>query len=138
LAHGGQCLSDLRAGSRKCLLVPVVYLAALGRSPEQLLCPIEVSLCQCQRGFGFVESSNPIVQKSDLVLELLLGVLQFPASASALCFDTARAGDGRLQIRVRGIDRSFFLRDGDLEGFLVDLGENVAFVHAVVVIDQNA
>jgi hypothetical protein len=85
-------------------------------------------LRQRQRGFGFVESRNSIVQKGNLIFELFLGALQFPAPAPGLGFDSPHAGDGRLQIRVRRIDRRFLLRDGDLKGFLVDLREKVAFV----------
>jgi hypothetical protein len=137
LADGRQRLGDLCAGGRKFLLARVVFLTALGRGPEQLLCPIEVNLCQRQRRFGLVESGNPIMQKSDLVFEALDGALQFPAPAPGFGFDSPHAGDGRLQIRVRRIDRRFLLRDGDLKGFLVDLREKVAFVQAIVVIDQN-
>ena len=71
----GQCLGNLRAGSRIFLLTLVVLLAALSRRSEQLLRPIEVNLGQCERGFGLIKSSNPIVQKRDLVFEILHSVL---------------------------------------------------------------
>ena len=40
------------------------------------------------------------MQKGYLVVEVLHGVLQFPAPASGFCFNAARLGFGHLQVRL--------------------------------------
>jgi hypothetical protein len=38
-----------------------------------------------------------------LVVEVLDGALQFPSPAPGFCFNTARLGFGRLQVRLCGV-----------------------------------
>ena len=137
MVNFGQGFGDLCVGSRQLFLRPIVLLTALSRGPEQLLCPIEVDLCQRQRGLALIESGDPSMQKSYLVVDVLHGVLQFPAPAPGFCFNTARHGFGRLQVCVCGVDGRSLLGDRDLIRLLVQFGEKLSFVHTVIVIHQN-
>jgi len=137
LVNFGQVLFDLCVGSRQGFLRLIVRLTALGRGPEQLLCPIEVKLCQCKHRLVPIESGDPSVQKGCLVVEVLHGALQFPAPAHGFCFNTARLGFGRLQVRLCGIDRRSLLRDCNLKRLLVQFGEKLSFLNTVIVIHQN-
>ena|ERR1700719_4019684 len=83
LVNFGQVLVDLCLGSRQRFLRPIVLLTAFSGGPEQLLCPIEVNLRQCQRRLIPIESGDASVQKGYLVVEILHGALQFPALPSA-------------------------------------------------------
>ena len=91
---------DLRVGSRQRSLRPIILLTAFRRGPEQLLCPTEVDLCQCQHRLALIESGDASAQKGDLVVEVLHGALQFPAPASGFGFNTARLGFRRQQVRL--------------------------------------
>ena len=122
---------DLRVGSRQRLLRPIVLLTALSRGPEQLLCPIEVNLCQRQPGFALFESGDASVQKSDLVVEVLHRALQFPAPASGFCFNTAGLGFGHLQVRL-GLSHS-----GPII-VILDLDQQLAFFDALKIIHRDA
>ncbi len=64
-------------------------------------------------------------------------MLQIPALAPGLCFDTAHLGPGRLQIRLCGIDGGLLHGDRVLKRLLVQLNKKISLVHAVVVIHQN-
>jgi hypothetical protein len=105
--------------------------------PEQLLCPIEVDLCQRQRGLALIVSGDASAQKSYLVVQVLHGTLQFPAPARGFCFNTARLGFGRLQVCVCGVDGRSLLRYCDLKRLLVQFGEKLCFLNTVIVIHQN-
>ena len=72
-----------------------------------------------------------------MVVEVLHGALQFPAPAPGFCFNTARLGFGRLQVRLCGVDRRSLLRDRDLKGLLVQFGEKLSLANTVIVIHQN-
>ena len=78
---------------------------------HQLPCPIEFELGQRQRGLALVDAGNPRMQHGDLIVDVLHGVLQFPAPASRFRFDAAHRGGRRLQVRLRRIDGRLF--DGD-------------------------
>src|SRR5262249_59266882 len=73
-----------------------------------------------------------------LIREVLHGVLQVPAPAPGLCFDTARRGPGRPQIRLCGIDGRFLDGDCVLKWLLVQLNKKISLAHTVVVIHQNS
>ena len=118
---------------------------AADRTPRWLMSPCgsncsaraNSSCANLRCGVALVESGNAGMQQGHLVVDVLDGVLQFPAPAPGLCFDTAHRGRGRLQIRLRGIDRRFLFGDRDLVGLLVQLGEKISLANTVVVIDQN-
>jgi hypothetical protein len=133
----GQGFIDLRVRSRERFLRPIILLTAFSRGPEQLFCATEVDLCQRQRCLALIESGDASVQKGDLVVEVLHGALQFPPSASGFCFNTARLGVGRLQVRLCGVDRRSLLRDHDLIRLPVEFSEKLSFTHTVIVIHQN-
>ena len=116
---------------------PVELLTALGRAPQQPLRPIEVGLCERQLGPALVESSYPSMQKRDFVVDILHGVLQSPAPGPCLCFDIPRRGCSRAQVRGCGIDGRSFHGNRGLKRLLVEFGKKLAFVHTVVVIDQD-
>jgi len=73
-----------------------------------------------------------------LILNALHGVLQIPAPAPGLCFDTAHLGPGRLRIRLCGIDGGLLHGDRVLKRLLVQLNKKISLAHTVVVIHQNA
>ena len=77
-----------------------------------------------------------LVQKRDFVVDILYGVLQSPAPGPCLCFDIPHRGFSRLQVRGCGIDGRSFHSNRVLKRLLVELSENLAFVHAVIVIHQ--
>jgi hypothetical protein len=77
------------------------------------------------------------MQERYVVVEVLDRILQFPARAHRLCFETARRGHGHLQVRVLRVDGGLLLGDRDLIRLLVQLGDEVAFAHTVIVIHQN-
>ena len=105
---------------------PVVLRSGDGRRRHQLLGPVEFGLCQLERGLALIESGNPGVQQSDLVVDVLHGVLQFPALAPGLCFDTAHRGLAASQVRLCGIDGRSFSGDCDLERLLVQFDEKIS------------
>src|SRR4029077_20559195 len=76
-------------------------------------------------------------QKSYSVVDVLHGMLQAPAPAPGLCFNTTHHGCGRPQVCVCGVDGCSLLGDCDLIWLLVQFGEKISFVHTVIVIHQN-
>ena len=110
LVHVGQCLGDALRGPSTGRLPPVELRPRTSSRRHQLLCPIEFELGQRQRGLALVEVGDPGMQDRDLVVDVLHGVLQFPALAPGLRFDAAHRGAGRLQIRLRRVDRGLSSR----------------------------
>ncbi len=78
------------------------------------------------------------MQHGHPVVDVLNGVLQFPAQAPGLRFDTAHRGRGRIQIRLCDIDGRLFIGHCVLEGLLVELGEKISLANAIIIIDQHA
>ena len=116
----------------------IELLTGAGRSSRtSCLARSNSSLASCQRGLALVDGGNPRMQSGDLVVDVLHGVLQFPAPASRLRFDAAHRGARRLQVRLCGIDGRLLDGDGGLIRLLVEFDEKVAPVHAVVVVDEN-
>jgi hypothetical protein len=76
-------------------------------------------------------------RSSDLILDVLHGVLQIPAPAPGLRFDTVRLGHGRTQIRLRGIDGRLLHGDCVPIWLLVQLDKNIPLADAIVVIHQH-
>ena len=138
LVDFGQGLDEFRAGRRQLRLPLVVHLTRHIVPGDELPRPIEFDLRQHQCGLALVDSGDPRVQESDLAVDILHGALQVPALAHGLRFDRARRRDGCLQVRFRGVDRCLLLGDRNPVRLLVQLGEEVSLVHAVVVIHQNA
>ena len=75
---------------------PVVHLSGDIVRHHQFGGPIEVKLSQHELGFGLVHTGDPGVEQSDLVVDVLDGVLQRPAPAHGLRFDAAYFGLGHL------------------------------------------
>ena len=117
---------------------PIELLTALCRAAQQPLRPIEVGLRQRQLGLALIESGDSSTQKSDFVFDVLDRVLQSPAPGPGLCFDIPHRGFGRAQVRGRGIDGCSFHGNHVLKRLLVELGEKLAVVDTVVVVDQYA
>jgi hypothetical protein len=95
-----------------------------------LLCPTEVDLCQCQHCLALIESGDASVQEGDLVVEVLLDALQFPAPASCFGFNTARLGFGRLQVRLG-------LRYAGAVVVILDFDQHFAFFDALKIIHRD-
>ena len=78
------------------------------------------------------------VQEGDLVVHVLDGVIEVEAEAARLADSGAGLGLGDGEVGL-GLDHGG-LGDGDLHlvGLLVELDEDVAFMDAVVVIDEDA
>ena len=104
---------------------------------DQLFCPVELGLGQLQRGLALVEIGNPGVQESDLVVDVLYGVLELPALAPRLGLETAHRRGRRHQIRRAVIHRRLLHGDGEPERLLVQLDEKVALAHTIVVVHQH-
>ena len=138
LVDFGQGLGEFRASRRQRRLPLVVHLTRHIVSGDELLRPIEFNLRQRQCGLALVDSGDPRVQQRDLVIDILHGVLQVPASAHCLRFDRACRRVGGLQVCFRGVDRCLLLGDRNPVRLLVQLGEEISLVHTVVVIHQNA
>ena len=138
LVDFGQGLGEFRASRRQLRLPLVVHLTRHIVPGDELLRPIEFNLRQRQCGLALVDSGDPRVQQRDLVIDVLHGVLQVPASAPGLRFDRARRRGGCLQVCFRGVDRCLLLGDRNPVRLLVQLGEEISLVHTVVVIHQNA
>ena len=77
------------------------------------------------------------MQERDPVSDVLDSVFKCPVLASRLCLDTANRGFGDRQIGLRYVDCRLLDGDCDLVGFPVELNEEIAFLYAVIVIDQN-
>ena len=77
------------------------------------------------------------MQQGNLVFDILDGLLQFPAAASGLRFDTPHRGPGRFKIRLCGVDGRLLHGDGVTKWLLVQFDKNIALFHAIVVIHQN-
>ena len=139
LVDFGQGLGEFRAGRRQLRLPLVVHLTA-GTSALATSCRARsnCNLRQRQCGLALVERGDPRVQQGDLVVDILHGVLQVPAPAPGLRFDRAHRRGGCLQVCFRGVDRCLLLGDRNLVRLLVQLGEEIALVHTVVVVHQNA
>ena len=131
-------MGEFRAGRRQLRLPPVVLRTRHVVSGDELLRPIEVKLRQGQCGLALFDSGDSRVQESDLIIDVLHGVLQVPASAHRLRFGCARRRGGCLQVGFRGVDRCLLLGDRNPVRLLVQCGEEISLVHPVVVIDQNA
>ena len=134
----GQGLGEFRASRRQLRLPPVVLRARHIGPGDELSRPIEFNLRQRQCGLALVDSGDPRVQESDLVVDILHGVLQVPAPAPCLRFDRAHRRGGCLQVCFRGVDRCLLLGDRNPVRLLVQLGEEISLVHTVVVVHQNA
>ena len=72
-----------------------------------------------------------------MVVDVLYGVLQFPAPAPGLRFDAAHHGRCRLQIRLRAVDGRLLHSKRGLIGLLIQFNEKLALVHTVVVVDEH-
>ena len=115
----------------------IVLLPAYGCLRQQLLSPGKFNLRQLECRLAFVERGNTRMQLGHPVVDVIDGVLQFPAQAHGLGLDPAHLHRGRDQIRPCNIDGRLFFSDCVLEGLLVQLDENISLVNAVVVIDQH-
>ena len=84
----------------------------LAASPvaTSLLDPLEFHLRQFQRGLAFIEGGDLRLKQFDLVVDVLHGVLEFPALTSGPCFDAAHRCFSRRQVRLCGIDSRFLDR----------------------------
>ena len=131
------CLNDFRLRDRLGGLPSIVVLPTYGCLRQQLLSPGEFNLRQLECGLAFVESGNAGMQLGHPVVDVVHGVLQFPAQAPGLCFDTAHRGRSRNQIRLCNIDGDTFFGDYVLERLLVQLGENISLVNRIVIVDQH-
>ncbi len=138
LVNLGQGLDELRASRRQLRLPRIVLLAGYIGPADERPRPIELKLRQRQRGLAFVDTGDPRMQQSDLVVDVLHRVLQVPAPAQCQCLDRAHRRGGGLQVRRRDVDRGLLFGDRDLVRLLIQRGEEIAFVHTVVVIHQNA
>ncbi len=76
-------------------------------------------------------------QEGDLGIDLLGGVLEFPALAAELRLQAAGLRLGRRQVRLRRVDGGALQRHLHLERFLVELDEQIPLLHALVVVDQH-
>ena len=85
---------------------------------------------------ALVRAGNAAHAEGDLVVHVLDGVLQVPALAPGLRFDSAHWACGRQQVGLAVSTRPL-CATCDLVGLLVELREQIALVHAVVVVDQN-
>ncbi len=86
---------------------------------------------ECERG-------NLRSQYGDLVVHVLNGVIQIESQAAHLTLDCVGLRLGGDEISLRGVNGGLGDVDLDLVWFLVELHQQIAFVHPVVVIDQNA
>ena len=71
LVDFGQGLSEFRASRRQRSLPPVVLRTRHIGSGDELLRPIEFNLRQRQRGLALVDSGNPRMQQSHLIVDVL-------------------------------------------------------------------
>ena len=134
----GQRRDNVRARRQQSRLPPVVLRPGDIARHHQLGGPIEIELSQRELGLALVESGDPGAQQGHLVVDVLIGVLQFPTLAPGVRFDAARPGRRHSQLCRRRIDGRLFDRDCDLKGLFVQLDEKVSLVHAVVVVDEDA
>ncbi len=65
-------------------------------------------------------------------------MLEFPALTSGPCFNATHRRFSRRQVRLCGIDSPFLGGNYDFIGLPVEFGEEIVFVHAVIVIHENS
>ena len=138
LVNFGQRLDELRTSRRQLRLALVVHLARHIVPADELPCSIELKLRQHQCGLALVDRGDARVQQSDLAVDAFHGALQIPALAHRLRFDRARRRGGCLQVGFRGVHRRLLLGEDNAVWLLVQRGDEIAFAHTIVVIDQNA
>jgi hypothetical protein len=138
LVRIGKGLGHLSASDRHCGLPPVVLLLGGRRRRDQLLCSLEFKLGELERRPAHFDAGHPGAQQRYLIFHCLHGVLQVPAPAPGLGFDAPHRGVGRFEIGLCRIDGRLLHCNGVYERLLVELNKQIAFAHAVVVIDQNA
>ena len=105
---------------------------------EQLFRAIELRLGEHLRRLALLPCGDARPNERDLVVHVFDRVLQFEAQAARLPDLAAHRGLGRYQLRLRGIDRRLFDRDLHAIRLGVELDQHVAFLHAVVVVDEDA
>ena len=138
LVNFGQRLGDLCARqSTRLLERDRTADGSQPRSPASCCARSKSACASVNVGLALVESGYPSMQQGDLVVDVLDGVLQLPAPGPCLCFDIPHRGLGRPQVRLCGIDGRLLHSNRVLKWLLVEFGEKLAFVHAVVVVHQN-
>ena len=104
---------------------------------RQVFAAFEVGPCQVQCGLPGFEGGDIGADVGDLIVDVLHGVFELVAIAACLAGITAHLGLRRHPVPVRRRHRGLLDRNLDLIGLLVELDQQVALFHAVIVIHQD-
>ena len=143
-AEGDPGLMDFFKGlfdggfSRPIVLTTLIEFLPCNRmAGEERVCPLEIGPRTLEAGLLALQGRHACPQEGDLVVDILHRPLELPPQAARLSQDRSNLGLGGLEVGL-GADHGRLLDvDLHLVRFAIELDQQVALLHAIVVIDQD-